>query len=255
MKVVILAGGLGTRIAEETGIKPKPMVEIGGIPILIHIMKIYSYYGHDDFIICLGYKGNMIKEYFLNYFTLSSDFQIDLGKNTTKIINSKSEKWKVTLVDTGDRAMTGARIKKIQQYIGNETFMLTYGDGVTDVHINDLIEFHRKNNRILTITACQPSGRFGALEIINGRVNSFKEKPKGDGAWVNAGFMVCEPVIFDYIPTGEDCIWEQGPMDSIAANGQMSAFKHFGFWRPMDTLKDKLDLNNLWEANEAPWKK
>jgi glucose-1-phosphate cytidylyltransferase len=255
MKVVILAGGLGTRLAEETTIRPKPMVEIGGIPILCHIMKTYSYYGFNDFVICLGYKGHSIKEFFLNYFTISSDFTIDLEQNKVDIIDTKVDKWKVTLVDTGLKSMTGARIKKIQKFIKNERFMLTYGDGVADINITELLNFHNKSQKLLTITSVQPSGRFGALDIKEGIVNSFKEKPKGDGSWINTGYMVCEPEIFDYISDAESCIFEEEPMNNLAIAKQMAAYKHNGFWRPMDTLKDKLDLNNLWEANLAPWKK
>lgn len=255
MKVVILAGGLGTRLAEETTIRPKPMVEIGGIPILCHIMKTYSFYGFNDFVICLGYKGHSIKEYFLNYFTISSDFTIDLEKNKVDVIDTQVDKWKVTLVDTGLKSMTGARIKKIQKFINNERFMLTYGDGVADINITELLNFHNKSEKLLTITSVQPSGRFGALDIKDGIVNSFKEKPKGDGSWINAGYMVCEPGVFNYISDLESCIFEEEPMNNIANAKKMAAYKHNGFWRPMDTLKDKLDLNNLWEANLAPWKK
>jgi glucose-1-phosphate cytidylyltransferase len=255
MKVVILAGGLGTRLSEETTIRPKPMVEIGGIPILCHIMKTYSYYGFNDFVICLGYKGHSIKEFFLNYFTISSDFTIDLEQNKVDIIDTKVDKWKVTLVDTGLKSMTGARIKKIQKFINNERFMLTYGDGVADINITELLDFHNKSQKLLTITSVQPSGRFGSLDIKEGIVNSFKEKPKGDGSWINAGYMVCEPALFDYISDAESCIFEEEPMNNLANAKQMAAYKHNGFWRPMDTLKDKLDLNNLWEANLAPWKK
>jgi glucose-1-phosphate cytidylyltransferase len=255
MKVVILAGGLGTRLAEETTIRPKPMVEIGGIPILCHIMKTYSYYGFNDFVICLGYKGHSIKDFFLNYFTISSDFTIDLEQNKIDVIDTKVDKWKVTLVDTGLKSMTGARIKKIQKFINNERFMLTYGDGVADINITELLDFHNKSQKLLTITSVQPSGRFGALDIKEGIVNSFKEKPKGDGSWINAGYMVCEPELFDYITDAESCIFEEDPMNNLANAKQMAAYKHNGFWRPMDTLKDKLDLNNLWEANLAPWKK
>jgi glucose-1-phosphate cytidylyltransferase len=255
MKVVILAGGLGTRLSEETTIRPKPMVEIGGIPILCHIMKTYSYYGFNDFVICLGYKGHSIKEFFLIYFTISSDFTIDLEQNKVDIIDTKVDKWKVTLVDTGLKSMTGARIKKIQKFINNERFMLTYGDGVADINITELLDFHNKSQKLLTITSVQPSGRFGSLDIKEGIVNSFKEKPKGDGSWINAGYMVCEPALFDYISDAESCIFEEEPMNNLANAKQMAAYKHNGFWRPMDTLKDKLDLNNLWEANLAPWKK
>jgi glucose-1-phosphate cytidylyltransferase len=254
MKVVILAGGLGTRLSEETVLKPKPMVEIGGMPILWHIMKTYANYGHHDFVICLGYKGIAIKEYFANYFLHTSDVTIDLKNNKVEVHDSQAEPWRITLVDTGDHSMTGGRIKRIQKHIGNETFMLTYGDGVADLNINTLIDFHKKNNKYCTVTAVQPTGRFGLLNINEQQlVQSFYEKPKGDGSWINGGYFVCEPQIFDFID-GDDTIWEKKPMESLAAEGQMCAFKHQGFWRPMDTLKDKMDLNEMWNENNAPWK-
>jgi glucose-1-phosphate cytidylyltransferase len=254
MKVVILAGGLGTRLAEETVLKPKPMVEIGGMPILWHIMKTYANYGHHDFVICLGYKGIAIKEYFANYFLHKSDVTIDLKNNKLEVHDSQAEPWRITLVDTGDNSMTGGRIKRIQKHIGNETFMLTYGDGVADININTLIDFHKKNNKYCTVTAVQPTGRFGLLNINEQQlVQSFYEKPKGDGSWINGGYFVCEPQIFDFID-GDDTIWEKKPMESLAAEGQMCAFKHQGFWRPMDTLKDKMDLNEMWNENNAAWK-
>jgi glucose-1-phosphate cytidylyltransferase len=254
MKVVILAGGLGTRLSEETVLKPKPMVEIGGMPILWHIMKTYANYGHHDFVICLGYKGIAIKEYFANYFLHKSDVTIDLKNNKVEVHDSQAEPWRITLVDTGDHSMTGGRIKRIQKHIGNETFMLTYGDGVADININTLIDFHKKNNKYCTVTAVQPTGRFGLLNINEQQlVQSFYEKPKGDGSWINGGYFVCEPQIFDFID-GDDTILEKKPMESLAAEGQMCAFKHQGFWRPMDTLKDKMDLNEMWNENNAPWK-
>ena len=254
MKVVILAGGLGTRLSEETVLKPKPMVEIGGMPILWHIMKTYANYGHHDFVICLGYKGIAIKEYFANYFLHKSDVTIDLKNNKVEVHDSQAEPWRITLVDTGDHSMTGGRINRIQKHIGNETFMLTYGDGVADININTLIDFHKKNNKYCTVTAVQPTGRFGLLNINEQQlVQSFYEKPKGDGSWINGGYFVCEPQIFDFIE-GDDTIWEKKPMESLAAEGQMCAFKHQGFWRPMDTLKDKMDLNEMWNENNAPWK-
>jgi glucose-1-phosphate cytidylyltransferase len=254
MKVVILAGGLGTRLSEETVLKPKPMVEIGGMPILWHIMKTYANYGHHDFVICLGYKGIAIKEYFANYFLHKSDVTIDLKNNKVEVHDSQAEPWRITLVDTGDHSMTGGRIKRIQKHIGNETFMLTYGDGVADININTLIDFHKKNNKYCTVTAVQPTGRFGLLNINEQQlVQSFYEKPKGDGSWINGGYFVCEPQIFDFID-GDNTIWEKKPMESLAAEGQMCAFKHQGFWRPMDTLKDKMDLNEMWNENNAPWK-
>jgi len=255
MKVVLLAGGLGTRLSEETGLKPKPMVEIGGMPILWHIMKIYSHYGYNDFIVCLGYKGFVIKEYFANYFLHKSDVTIDLKDNSIKIHDSQAEPWKVTLVDTGNDSMTGGRIKRIQPHIGNESFMLTYGDGVSNINIRELVEFHKNSGKLCTVTSVQPTGRFGALDLGNDMsVRSFLEKPKGDGAWINGGYFVCEPGVFEYIKDGDSTIWEQQPMEKIAVDGEMKAFKHHGFWRPMDTLKDKHDLNEMWDTNHAPWK-
>jgi len=254
MKVVILAGGLGSRLTEETDIKPKPMVEIGGMPMLWHIMKIYSVYGFNEFIICLGYKGYIIKEYFANYFLHKSDVTIDMRDNSIKVHDSHAEPWKITLVDTGNDSMTGGRIKRIQPHIGNETFMFTYGDGVANVNINDLIKFHRQNKKLCTVTAVQPSGRFGALNFgQENEVVSFAEKPKGDGAWINGGFFVCEPQIFDYIAS-DATVWEREPMERIAADGQMIAYKHIGYWKPMDTLRDKLELENDWLNGKAQWK-
>jgi glucose-1-phosphate cytidylyltransferase len=256
MKVVILAGGFGTRISEESDLKPKPMIEIGGKPILWHIMKIYSYYGFNEFIICCGYKGYVIKDYFHHYYMHEADMTVDLSRNTIQYHNSQSEPWVVTLVDTGLNTMTGGRIKRIQPYVGNETFMLTYGDGVSDVNINDLIEFHKKNGKYATLTAVQPSGKFGALEIDQkSHVHSFQEKPKGDGAWINGGFFVLEPQIFDYIQQGDETVWEREPLENLAKDNQLSAFKHEGFWHPMDTLRDKNELESLWNTNNAPWKK
>ena len=254
MKVVILAGGFGTRLSEETSIKPKPMVEIGEKPILWHIMKIYSHYGFNDFIICLGYKGYIIKEYFANYFLHMSDVTIDLRANRIEVHSSRSEPWRVTLVDTGLHTQTGGRIKRIQRYIGNETFMLTYGDGVADINIDRLVEFHRKHGKLATVTAVQPPGRFGALELdSDGNVIEFKEKPKGDGAWINGGFFVLESGVFDYID-GDDTIWEREPLEKLAQDGQLVAYKHKGFWKPMDTLRDKRELEALWESGNPPWK-
>lgn len=255
MKVVILAGGLGTRLSEETGIKPKPMVEIGGMPILWHIMKIYSTYGFNDFIICLGYKGYIIKEYFANYFLHKSDVTIDLTDNSLKVLDSQAEPWKITLIDTGVDSMTGGRIKRIQPYVNNEAFMLTYGDGVGNININELLKFHKAHGKYATVTAVQPTGRFGVLNIsAESQVRSFLEKPKGDGTWINGGYFICEPEVFDFIKDGDKTIWEQQPMERIAIEGQMNAYKHNGFWRPMDTLKDKQDLNEMWNKNSAPWK-
>jgi glucose-1-phosphate cytidylyltransferase len=255
MKVVILAGGLGTRLSEETELKPKPMVEIGGKPILWHIMKIYSHYGFNEFVICCGYKGYLIKEYFANYFLHQADITIDLTQNKLDIHQSNVEPWKITLIDTGQNTMTGGRIKRIQSYVNNETFMLTYGDGVSNVNIKELVEFHKKNKKTATLTTVQPSGKFGALEINNtNQVTSFQEKPKGDGAWINGGFFVLEPEIFKYINEGDSTIWERKPMESLSKENQLMAFHHNGFWRPMDTLRDKMDLEDLWNTENAPWK-
>lgn len=254
MKIVILAGGLGTRLSEETVLRPKPMVEIGGMPILWHIMKIYSSYGFNDFVICLGYKGYVVKEYFANYFLHKSDVTIDLSDNSIKVHDSQAEPWKITLVDTGNDSMTGGRIKRIRPHIGNETFMVTYGDGVGSVDIENLLKFHKSHGKLCTVTAVQPSGRFGALNINNkNEVSSFMEKPKGDGAWINGGFFVCEPGIFDYID-GDSTVWEKQPMEQIAADGEMAAFSHEGFWKPMDTLRDKHELEEDWANNQAKWK-
>jgi len=254
MKVVILAGGFGTRLSEETVSRPKPMVEIGGMPILWHIMKIYSSHGYNDFVICLGYKGYVIKEYFANYFMHKSDVTIDLKNNSVKVHESEAEPWTITLVDTGVNSMTGGRIKRIQKHIGTEPFMLTYGDGVSDVNIKDLVATHQQSGRHCTVTSVQPSGRFGALNLgDDNQVNSFLEKPKGDGAWINGGFFVCQPEVFDYIE-GDSTVFEKSPMERLAANGQMGAYLHEGFWKPMDTLRDKIELEESWEANNAAWK-
>ncbi len=253
MKVVILAGGFGTRLSEETYFKPKPMVEIGGKPILWHIMKIYSTYGFNEFIICLGYKGEVIKDYFSNYFLYNSDITIDFEKNIINYHNMRTEPWKVTLVDTGLYTQTGGRIKRIQPYVGNETFMLTYGDGVADVNIKELVEFHKSHGKLATITAVQPPGRFGALELEGERVINFKEKPKGDEAWINGGFFVLEPEVFDYIE-GDETIWEREPLERLAREGELIAYKHKGFWQCMDTLRDKNYLERLWASPHPPWK-
>lgn len=256
MKAVILAGGLGTRLNEETDLKPKPMVEIGGKPIIWHIMKLYSHYGVNEFVICLGYKGYIIKEYFANYFLHQSDVTIDLRGNqrNMEIHNCKAEAWKITLIDTGLNTMTGGRIKRIATYLDNETFMLTYGDGVANVDIQKLLEFHRNQGKYATVTTVQPSGKFGALELEqDGGVLSFHEKPRGDGAWINGGFFVLEPQIFNYIES-DDTIWEREPLESITKDGQFAAFKHHDFWKCMDTLRDKIELENLWNSNRAPWK-
>lgn len=254
MKIVILAGGFGTRISEETSLKPKPMVEIGGMPILWHVMKIYSSYGFNDFVICLGYKGYVIKEYFANYFLHKSDVTIDMKDNTIKVHDSKAEPWRITLVDTGLNSMTGGRIKRIKSHVENKTFMLTYGDGLGNVNIKELLEHHKKKAKMCTVTAVQPSGRFGALNLDSkGDVLSFFEKPKGDGSWINGGFFVCEPEIFDYIE-GDDTVWEKEPMELIAKSNGMTSYKHEGFWKPMDTLRDKQELDKDWEQNKAQWK-
>jgi len=254
MKVVILAGGLGTRLSEETDLKPKPMVEIGGKPILWHIMKIYSHFGFNDFIICCGYKGYMIKEYFANYFLHQADVTINLEKNELEIHSSHAEPWKITLVDTGINTMTGGRIKRIEKYVGNETFMLTYGDGVSNVDIQKLVDFHKNHGKFATLTAVQPMGKFGSIEINDNLIESFHEKPKGDGAWVNGGFFVLEPAIFGYIGNEDDIIWERKPLEQLAIEKQLMAFQHEGFWRPMDTLRDRIDLENMWSSDHCEWK-
>lgn len=255
MKVVILAGGLGTRISEESDLKPKPMIEVGGKPILWHIMKIYSHYGFDDFIICCGYKAYVIKDYFHHYYMHQADMTIDLKANVTEYHNSSAEPWKVTLIDTGLNTMTGGRIKRIQKYIGDEPFLLTYGDGVGDIDIPASIEFHKRNGLYATLTTVQPFGRFGAIEMENAdRIKSFTEKPKGDGAWINAGFFICEPEIFEFIQHGDSTVWEREPLEKLASEGQLDAFKHEKFWRPMDTLRDKNELEKLWADGKAPWK-
>ena len=253
MKVVILAGGFGTRLSEETVLKPKPMVEIGDMPILWHIMKIYSSYGFNDFVICLGYKGYVIKEYFANYFLHKSDVTINLKENSVQVHDSYAEPWTITLVDTGLETMTGGRIRRVRQHIGDETFLLTYGDGVSNVNIRELVDFHQHNGRLCTVTTVQPSGRFGAINLgSQNEVISFMEKPKGDGAWVNGGFFVCEPGVIDFI-TGDSTVWEKEPMEQIANSGQMMSFKHEGFWKPMDTLRDKLELEKEWQNGTAQW--
>lgn len=255
MKVVILAGGFGTRLSEETKSIPKPMVKIGEKPIIWHIMKIYSHYGYNDFVVCLGYKGYALKEWFSNYFVHTSDITIDLRNNQLEVHNSRSEPWRVTLVETGLHTMTGGRIKRVQKYIGNETFMLTYGDGVSDVDIAELVRQHRENQKLLTVTAYKPQGKFGSLEIAdNGAVTAFTEKPAGDGIWINAGFFVCQPEVFDYIKDGDQTIFERGPLEQLATIGQMNSYKHRGFWKPMDTLRDNTELNDMWEKGTAPWK-
>lgn len=256
MKAVILAGGFGTRLSEATNLIPKPMVEIGGKPILWHIMKTYSHYGIDEFIICCGYKQYIIKEYFANYFRHNCDMTVDLSNNSIKILNNHSEKWKVTMVDTGLDTMTGGRIKRIQQYVKNERFLLTYGDGVADIDILDTLKFHEQSNGILTLTAYKPTGKFGALEldIETNKVKSFMEKPDGDRSWINAGYFICEPDVFDYITEGDNTIFERNPLENLAKDGKMRAYLHKGFWKPMDTLRDNTELNEMWDKGEAPWK-
>jgi glucose-1-phosphate cytidylyltransferase len=255
MKAVILAGGLGTRFSEETDARPKPMIEIGGKPILWHIMKIYSAHGINEFVICAGYKGYMIKEYFANYFLHNSDVTFHLGDNSTQVHSKRTEPWKVTVVDTGEETMTGGRLKRVAPFISDGTFCFTYGDGVGDVDIGQLIAFHRARGQLATLTAVQPPGRFGTLELNSaGHVQRFQEKPAGDGAWINGGFFVLEPAALEYIQLGDATYWERQPLESLARDGQLSAYKHNGFWRPMDTLRDKRELESLWSENRAPWK-
>jgi len=253
MKAVILAGGLGTRLSEETSLKPKPMVEIGGRPILWHVMKIYADHGVNEFVVCAGYKGYIIKEYFANYFLHMSDVTFDMKNNTMEVHRKKAEPWRVTIVDTGDNTMTGGRIKRIQEYIGDETFCCTYGDGVGNIDITKLVENHYASGNKATLTGVQPPGRFGALQISDGKVNSFQEKPEGDGAWINGGFFALEPDVFDYI-SDDKSIWEREPLEKLAAKGELGIYKHKGFWRPMDTLRDKQELERLWSEGSAPWK-
>ena len=255
MKVVILAGGLGTRLSEETKLIPKPMVEIGGKPILWHIMKIYSYYGFNDFIILTGYKSHVIKEYFVNYYQRYSDITVDMLDNSVEIHRTQTEPWKVTMLYTGENTMTGSRIKKAQKYIGNEPFLLTYGDCLSDVNINKLIDCHKKSGKYLTLTAVKPSGKFGALNIdSDGTITSLHEKPDGDGSWINGGFMICESEVFDYIESNRtDVIFEREPIENLAKDNRLNSYKHRGFWYPMDTLKGKMDLTDMWLSGAAPW--
>ncbi|HVN25425.1 MAG TPA: glucose-1-phosphate cytidylyltransferase [Syntrophorhabdales bacterium] len=254
MKVVILAGGMGTRISEETTVRPKPMIEIGGKPILWHIMKIYSHFGFNDFVICLGYKGYIIKEYFSNYFLHMSDVTFDMERNTMEVHQKYVEPWRVTLVDTGTDTQTGGRVKQIASYIGKERFMLTYGDGLANVNINALVDYHKTHGKLATVTSAQPSGRFGALicDAVN-KVTSFQEKPAGDGSWINGGFFVFESALFDRI-AGNNTVLEREPLEGLARDGELVAYKHSGFWQPMDTLRDKLHLEELWTSGKAPWK-
>ncbi len=255
MKVLLLAGGFGTRLSEETDIRPKPMVEIGGRPILWHIMKIYSKYGFNDFVVLLGYKGYYIKEYFTNYFLHQSDITIDMSNGKMEVHNNSSEPWKVTLLDTGLNSMTGGRIKRAQDFVGDEPFMLTYGDGVSNIDIEELVSFHKSHGKAMTMTSAQPDGRFGALSLgENNQVLEFQEKPKGDGSWINAGFFVCEPKVFDYITEGDLTVFEQEPLKNLAKDNEIFTYKHNGFWMPMDTLRDKIKLNEMWDNGNAPWK-
>lgn len=254
MKVIILAGGLGTRLSEETNLIPKPMVEIGGRPILWHIMKIYSYWGFNDFVILTGYKSHIIKEYFINYYTRYSDITIDMATNAVEIHNHRTEPWKVTMLYTGPDTMTGGRLAKAKDFIGNEPFLMTYGDGVSDVNIKELVSFHQKSKKIATLTSIQPKGKFGALDIKeNGMVTTFTEKPKGDGTWINGGFFVLEPEVFNYINPCNSTVFEKEPLENLAKDGELNTYKHLGFWKAMDTLKDKNDLTKMWLDNTAPW--
>ena len=255
MKVVILAGGFGTRISEESTVRPKPMVEIGDKPILWHIMKIYSSYGINDFVICCGYKSYVIKEYFANYHLHRAEVTFDLKNNEMEVHSSCAEPWRVTLVETGDKTMTGGRLKRVRDHVCDETFCMTYGDGVSNVNISQLIEFHKTQGTLATLTAAQPPGRYGAFKLgsTENKVSAFKEKPNGDGAWVNSGFFVLEPGVLDYID-GDAITWEKQPMEALAANGELAAYKHSGFWQPMDSLRDKHVLEDLWQSGEAPWK-
>jgi glucose-1-phosphate cytidylyltransferase len=256
MKVVIFAGGMGTRISEESQLRPKPMIEIGGKPILWHIMKIYESYGFNDFIICLGYKGYMIKEYFMNYYMHNSDISIDLANNEFKIHQSKAENFKITLVDTGLETKTAGRLLKVKEHIGNDTFMLTYGDGVADINLQELLNFHNAHGKIATVTSIQPAGRFGSLDIDEqNNVNRFIEKPKGDGFWINGGFFILNANVFDYLKGNcEDVMWEDEPLEQLALDGELYAHKHNGFWKCIDALRDKIELEELWNTDNAKWK-
>lgn len=257
MQAVILAGGLGTRISEETHLKPKPMVEIGGRPILWHILKIYSAHGINDFIICAGYKGYMIKEYFANYFLHMSDVTFDMNRNSMEVHSRNAEPWRVTVVDTGEETMTGGRLARVRPYLNDQTFCFTYGDGVADINVTELVKFHQSSKRLATLTAVQPPGRYGALGFSgedSDAITSFQEKPEGDGAWVNGGFFVLEPKAIDYIKDGDSTVWERQPLTELASAGELSAYRHRGFWRPMDTLRDRIELENQWTSGSAPWR-
>jgi len=253
MKAVILAGGVGTRLSEETSVRPKPMVQIGGKPVLWHIMKIYSSHGIDDFVVCCGYKGYMIKEYFANYFLHMSDVTFDMAHNRMEVHQKFAEPWRVTLVDTGEKTMTGGRLKRVREYVGDDDFCFTYGDGVSDVHIQKLIAFHRSEGRLATLTATLHPGRFGVLDVENNKVRAFQEKPRVDGSWINGGFFVLSSKVIDYIDD-DTTIWERGPLERLSSEGQLSAYFHDGFWQPMDTLRDQQFLESLWQSGKAPWK-
>ena len=253
MKCILLAGGFGTRISEESHLKPKPMIEIGGRPIIWHIMKIYSTQGITEFIVCLGYKGYIIKEYFANYFLHMSDVTFDMSNNRMEVHHKHAEPWKVTLVDTGDNTMTGGRLRRVRDYVDGEAFCFTYGDGLADICLPELIDFHRRNSRYATVTAVQPPGRYGALLLDGSRVGGFQEKPVGDGGWINGGFFVLEPQVFDYIDS-DSTTWEQQPLERLSAEQQLTAYLHKGFWQAMDTVRDRVYLENLWDSGKAPWK-
>jgi len=253
LKVVILAGGLGSRISEETHLKPKPLIEIGSMPILWHIMKIYSAFDINDFIICCGYKGYLVKEYFANYFLHMSDVTFDIKNNKMEVHRKNAEPWKVTLVDTGLDTMTGGRLRRVKNFVENETFCFTYGDGLSDVNVSELIKFHKNQHTIATITSVQPPGRFGLLDIEGNKISKFSEKPSGDGNWINGGFFVLEPKVFDYLED-DSTVWEKEPLEKLSKDGQLSAYKHTGFWQPLDTLRDKNNLEKLWASGKAPWK-
>ena len=256
MKVVLFAGGLGTRLSEETDVRPKPMVEIGGKPIIWHIMKLYSHYGFNDFIVCLGYKGYMIKEYFMNYFLHTSDITIDVGKNQVEVHNTAAESFKITLVDTGLETKTAGRLKRVEKYIGNEDFMLTYGDGVSDVNLEELLQFHKAHNKIATVTAVQLAARFGGMELnLNDEVISFREKVKDESKWINGGFFVLKPAVFKYLQGDtSEMMWEDEPLENLTNDNELAAYRHYGFWKPMDALRDKIELEHLWNTNQAKWK-
>ena len=253
MKVLFLAGGLGTRISEESHLRPKPMIEIGGKPILWHIMKSYAHHGLTDFVVMAGYKGYIIKEYFANYFLHNSDVTFDLRSNEMTVHHNNAEPWRVTIVDTGEHTQTGGRLRRVKDYVGNEPFCMTYGDGVANIDIKALIKFHESQGKLATLTAVQPPGRFGQLVMTGNQISQFIEKPEGDGGYINGGFFVLSPKVIDYI-SGDEILWEKGPMEKLAKEGQLSAFKHHGFWRPMDTLRDKTALEEMWQSGKAPWK-